>query len=145
MADHIPAPIRVAARATTGTGQDTAVHLCWSPRLPCAVTVEILDPTTRRWQPWLLARDLLARGMAGPAGDGDAHLEPFPGIPGCPSDLLLSIGHPASRPRTAHFLITAGPVSRFLADTYRQIPPEAELVEVPAPEFFAAPGGGDRV
>lgn len=131
MAEHIPAPIRVAAQARTVADTPVPVHLCWAPSQPCEVRIELFDRSSGRWQPWRLARDLLAVGMHMPAGAGDAHLEPFPGVPGCESDLLLTIGHPHSTPRRLHILIDGAEVSAFLADTYRQVRLGRETVEVP--------------
>lgn len=141
MAEHTPRPIRHSVPTTAAdTGAPVPAQLCWTPGLPCEVRVELLDRRAGVWQPWRMARELLDGGLVMPTGDGDAHAEPFPGIPGIGDDLLLTLGHPSSTPRTAWFLLHGETVAGFLADTYQQVPVEREHVEIPD---FYTPGASD--
>jgi len=59
-------------------GQETPLLTRWSYRSddPFAVMMSISRPSGR-WIDWLLSRDLLIEGLAGPAGVGDVRLTPF--------------------------------------------------------------------
>jgi Streptomyces sporulation and cell division protein, SsgA len=59
-------------------GQETPLLTRWSYRSddPFAVMMSISRPSGR-WIDWLLSRDLLIEGLAGPAGIGDVRLTPF--------------------------------------------------------------------
>ena len=59
-------------------GQETPILTQWSYRSddPFAVMMSISRPSGR-WIDWLLSRDLLIEGLAGPAGVGDVRLTPF--------------------------------------------------------------------
>jgi hypothetical protein len=59
-------------------GQETPLLTRWSYRSddPFAVMMSISRPSGR-WIDWLLSRDLLIEGVAGPAGIGDVRLTPF--------------------------------------------------------------------
>jgi len=59
-------------------GQETPLLTRWSYRSddPFAVMMSISRPSGR-WIDWLLSRDLLIEGLAGPAGIGDVRLAPF--------------------------------------------------------------------
>lgn len=57
------------------TGHDAPVMTRWTYRIadPFAVTMAVRSPRGR-WVEWLLGRDLVLSGLAGPAGDGDVRL-----------------------------------------------------------------------
>jgi sporulation and cell division protein SsgA len=59
-------------------GQETPLLTRWKYRSddPFAVMLSISRPNGR-WIDWLLSRELLVAGLAGPAGIGDVRLAPF--------------------------------------------------------------------
>lgn len=88
---------------------------------PSAVVLSVHNGS--RWVDWTLSRELLAAGLAMPAGDGDVHLEPFPS-----GDLLVQLDNGQSGGRAV--LLTHGETARrFLDLSYQLVPLGAERLD----------------
>lgn len=122
-------PRRVSARTEVLHSARVAIlaDLEWDPADPLAVTIWFTAPRGE-FVDWKLSRELLATGLVMSAGEMDVRVEPFV------EDLLLTVGK-HDRERVV-FVFRGSVVSRFLADTYRQIPLGAEQITVPDPGFF---------
>jgi Streptomyces sporulation and cell division protein, SsgA len=76
---------------------------------------------------WIFARDLLAAGLEGPAGEGDVQV--WPSLEGCEEVLNLALSSPFGE---AHFEAPRSVTSAFLARTYDMIAVgrESEFLDV---------------
>jgi hypothetical protein len=79
---------------------------------------------------WVFARDLLAAGLAGPAGVGDIRIHPCASHDGDPV-VHIELGNPDGH---AVLRASAGAVARFLDATYQSVPAgrEAEHLDIDA-------------
>jgi hypothetical protein len=106
------------------------VALCYSAADPFAVHAVFATGTEEI--EWVFARELLAAGFTGPAGDGDVHIHPIPatsahaGRPGGERTgrLVLELSSPSG---LAVFATDAAAVGEFLLATYQLVPEGAEL------------------
>jgi hypothetical protein len=113
-----------------GTATPLTAGLYYSPADPYAVQVSF---NVGKDEPveWTFGRELLAMGVAGPAGLGDVKAWPSPdsvtGLRGLVLNVELSSPY-----GEAHFEVSAREVSDFLRCTYRVVPQgrESEWIDI---------------
>ena len=119
----------------------TNVTLSWSAYEPLAVRMDITQPDGTGVAQWLLARDLLAQGLAVPAGQGDVRVGPHPHSAGL---LVVTLGwEPGHQVQLA---TGAEEVADFLARTYTVVGrgAEHEGADIDAELADLLGGGGPR-
>ncbi|SDM79821.1 SsgA family sporulation/cell division regulator [Allokutzneria albata] len=97
------------------------VELAYSTRDPYAIRM-LFNPVRGKSVEWLLARDLLADGLLGEAGEGDVRLWPIAG----PMNLVeIEFSTPAGQ---ARFGADAEVLADFLNDSYLLVPSGEEAL-----------------
>jgi hypothetical protein len=101
------------------------VELSWRESDPYAVELLFLvGEDGSEDVPWLVARDLLARGLHTPSGVGDIHIRPAGSCGCCGDDItVIELDTPSG---SAEVEFTTTDLSQFLENTYDQCPPGAE-------------------
>ncbi|MFD7639402.1 SsgA family sporulation/cell division regulator [Kitasatospora sp. NPDC059795] len=108
------------------TGGRRVMVVGYHPGDPYAVRLTFPDGTPDGGVTWLIARDLLAAGLAGPAGDGAVRIRPWPN-----GRIRLAFrGADATR---ATVLASTAPLAEFLTATQILVPPGTEPTHQPAP------------
>ncbi|MCA1654941.1 MAG: SsgA family sporulation/cell division regulator [Pseudonocardiaceae bacterium] len=117
----------VATRAVLldGRGRSVSAVLGYDAADPWAVSVAF-----RTGPRWVLARELLAAGLALPTGDGDVRVAPHP-----TGGVVLGL---CTRDERAEVLLDGADVGRILARSYALVPLGAERVDWAAEEPVAA-------
>lgn len=95
-------------------------RLSWSTRTPCEVAILF---RVKNHPTWVLARQLLADGLTGRAGEGDVIIGPA----WCRDVIELTLDAPSGY---AKFLMERADVTRFLDATGKLIPAGAETLEI---------------
>jgi len=103
-----------------------AASLCYSADDPYAIRIAFHLGTDEPVE-WIFARDLLAIGLEGPAGEGDAHVWPTEDAEG--EFLNIALSSPLS---DALFETPREPTAAFLTRTYQVIARgrESEYVDI---------------
>ncbi|MGW4384405.1 SsgA family sporulation/cell division regulator [Kitasatospora sp. NPDC004531] len=108
------------------TGGRRVMILGYRPGDPYAVRLTFPDGTPDGGVSWLVARDLLAAGLTGPAGNGAVRIRPWPH-----GRLRLAfLGADGTR---ATVLAPTAPLAEFLTATHALVPPGTEPTHQPAP------------
>ncbi|MFJ8431328.1 SsgA family sporulation/cell division regulator [Kitasatospora sp. NPDC094019] len=110
--DNVSARV-VMRLITDGThSREFAVECHYSPDNPYAVRLEF--GAAAHDAVWVLSRELLLRGLRGPAGEGDVHIEP-----GADDTLFVAL---RGQDGTALLDVPYGPLARFLTATEELVP-----------------------
>jgi Streptomyces sporulation and cell division protein, SsgA len=115
----------VADLHVVGEPAQITVELGWRECDPYAVELLFLiDDDQTADVPWLVDRDLLARGLHTPSGVGDIHIRPGGSCECCGDDItVIELDTPSG---TAEVEFSTTDLSQFLGSTYDQLPPGAE-------------------
>ncbi|MFF2627001.1 SsgA family sporulation/cell division regulator [Kitasatospora griseola] len=108
------------------TGGRRAMVLGYHPGDPYAVRLTFPDGAPDGGVTWLIARDLLAAGLTGPAGNGAVRIRPWP-------NGRLRLAFRGADGARATVLAPTALLAEFLTATHTLVPPGAEPAHQPAP------------
>ncbi|MGW1695072.1 SsgA family sporulation/cell division regulator [Streptomyces sp. NPDC002399] len=109
-----------------GTRLPIPAHLLYRSQDPLVVEFLFHDPV-RGPVPWVISRELLARGMLAPSGEGDVRIRPAGTGPNALLHLLLT---PPGGP--AHLIAPLPALEHWMFRTYQLVPAaqEAEALDL---------------
>jgi hypothetical protein len=115
----------VADLHLVGQPAQITVELGWRESDPYAVELLFLIGDDQSADvPWLVDRDLVARGLHTPSGVGDIHIRPGGSCECCGDEItVIELDAPSG---SAEFEFSTTDLSEFLEATYDQLPPGPE-------------------